>query len=58
MKYSALLEWAAEPVADDNKDFVDQWFSQFGASEELEKLTIWLAKSFVSGEVKYDIADI
>ena len=58
MKYSKLLRWAAEPVTDENRDFIDIWYSSLESNEELDVLAIWLAQSFVAGEVKYDIANI
>ncbi len=58
MKYSTLLEWAAKPVTDENKQFIDEWFSRLDSKAELDDLAIWLAKSFVAGEVRYDIANV
>lgn len=58
MKYTALLEWAAEPVTDENKEFIEAWYTQLKSKEELDTLAIWLARSFVAGEVRYDIANV
>ena len=58
MKYTALLEWAAEPVTGKNSNFIEEWYSKLESIDELDALAIWLAESFVDGEVKYDIASV
>ena len=58
MDYSELLKWADEPETEENKEFVDSWFAALEKKdEELNSLAIWLAKSFLSNEIDYEIAN-
>ena len=58
MEYSELLAWADTPFSERSAYFIDHWFSALDSkNEELDRLAIYLAKSFVKNEISFDIAN-
>lgn len=58
MEYSELLKWASEPETDGNKDYIDQWYASLDQkNDDLNKLAIFLAESFVRKDVSFEIAN-